>query len=149
MTIGLITVILDGVGAKQLANQWAVAPESEKPVALALVSANETINFAIAGLFNMSFAGVPFILFGLAVALGRHLPALAGLDRRGCRSWVDRRRSGPGFHRRTDDGVPHPDDHRSNRDLAVAAGDGDPAASKAARPAQPAKDVPVSDTRRI
>jgi hypothetical protein len=30
---------------------------------------NETLNFALAGLFNLSFAGVPFILLGLAVAL--------------------------------------------------------------------------------
>src|SRR5574341_109600 len=45
-----------------------MAPESEKTIALSVVSANEAINFAIAGLFNMSFAGVPFILFGLSVA---------------------------------------------------------------------------------
>ena len=74
VTVGLITVILDGVAAKQLADQWAMASESEKPVALSLVSANETINFALAGLFNMSFAGVPFILFGLAVALSHAYP---------------------------------------------------------------------------
>ncbi len=78
VTIGLITVILDGVGAKQLANQWALTPVAEKPIALAVVSANETINFAIAGLFNMSFAGVPFILFGLAVALGHTYPRWLG-----------------------------------------------------------------------
>jgi hypothetical protein len=78
VTLGLITVILDGVGAKQLADQWAVAPESEKPIALAVVSANETINFAIAGLFNMSFAGVPFILIGLAVALSHAYPRWLG-----------------------------------------------------------------------
>jgi hypothetical protein len=78
VTIGLITVILDGVAAKQLADQWAMAPEAEKPVALAMVSTNETINFAIAGLFNMSFAGVPFILFGLAVALSHRYPRWLG-----------------------------------------------------------------------
>ncbi len=78
VTVGLITVILDGVAAKQLADQWAMASESEKPVALSLVSANETINFALAGLFNMSFAGVPFILFGLAVALSHAYPRWLG-----------------------------------------------------------------------
>jgi hypothetical protein len=78
VTVGLITVILDGVAAKQLADQWATAPESLKPIALAMVSTNETINFAIAGLFNMSFAGVPFILFGLAVALGQAYPRWLG-----------------------------------------------------------------------
>ncbi len=77
-TVGLITVILDGVAAKQLADQWAMASESEKQIALGSVSANETINFAIAGLFNMSFAGVPFILFGLAVALSHAYPRWLG-----------------------------------------------------------------------
>ena len=67
-TVGLITLILDGVAAKQLADQWAAAPEPAKATALALVSANETVNFALASLFNLSFAGIPFILFGLALA---------------------------------------------------------------------------------
>jgi low temperature requirement protein LtrA len=66
-TVGLITLILDGVAAKQLADQWAAAPEPAKATALAVVSANETVNFALASLFNLSFAGIPFILFGLAV----------------------------------------------------------------------------------
>ena len=78
VTIGLITVILDGVAAKQLADQWAIAPESEKQVALAMVTVNETMNFAIAGLFNMSFAGVPFILLGLAVAFSDVFPRWLG-----------------------------------------------------------------------
>ena len=66
-TIGLITIVLDGVAAKQLADAWAVAPDAEKSVALGLVSTNETLNFALAGLFNVSFAGVPFAFLGLAV----------------------------------------------------------------------------------
>lgn len=78
VTVGLITVILDGVAAKQLADQWAMASESEKQIALGMVSANETINFAIAGLFNMSFAGVPFILFGFAIALSHAYPRWLG-----------------------------------------------------------------------
>jgi hypothetical protein len=77
-TLGLATVILDGVGAKQLADQWAASPTSERAVALAIVSANETTNYALAGLFNMSFAGVPFILIGLAVALGEVYPRWLG-----------------------------------------------------------------------
>ena len=32
------------------------------------MQANETMNFALASLFNLVFAGVTFILFGLAVA---------------------------------------------------------------------------------
>jgi len=73
-TIGLITVVLDGVAAKQLANQWAAAADPSRQVALGLVSANETVNFALAGMFNLSFAGVPFILFGLAVARSGSYP---------------------------------------------------------------------------
>lgn len=78
VTVGLLTVILDGVGAKELADQWAVAPGAEKAIALGLVTVNETINFALAGLFNVSFAGVPFILFGLAVALSDPYPHWLG-----------------------------------------------------------------------
>ncbi len=77
-TIGLILVILDGVAAKQLADQWAAAPASAAPVALGLVSVNETINFALGGLFNLSFAGIPFILFGLAVARSTIYPRWLG-----------------------------------------------------------------------
>jgi Domain of unknown function (DUF4386) len=77
-TVGVITLILDGVAAKQLADQWAAAPEPAKPTALALVSANETVNFALAGLFNLSFAGVPFVLFGLAVARAGTYPRWLG-----------------------------------------------------------------------
>jgi hypothetical protein len=77
-TLGVVTVILDGVGAKQLADQWTAAPEGAKAVALSLVSANETLNFAIAGMFNATFAGVPFILFGLAVALDDEYPRWLG-----------------------------------------------------------------------
>ena len=78
VTIGIATVILDGVGAKQLADQWAAAPAPERAVALSLVSTNETLNFALAGLFNFSFAGVPFILLGLATALSGAYPGLLG-----------------------------------------------------------------------
>jgi hypothetical protein len=67
-----------GVAAKQLADQWAGSPASERAVTLALVSANETTNFALAGLFNMSFAGVPFILLGLAVAFSNAYPRWLG-----------------------------------------------------------------------
>ena len=77
-TIGLITVALDGVVAKQLANAWARAPAVEQPLALALVSTNETLNFGLAGLFNSTFAGVPYILFGLAIALGDTYPRWLG-----------------------------------------------------------------------
>ena len=77
-TLGILTVVLDGVGAKQLANEWAAASGSERALALSLVTQNETLNFAIAGMFNLSFAGVPFILLGLAAALSGAYPAWLG-----------------------------------------------------------------------
>ena len=69
VTIGLVLVILDGVAARQMAQEWAAAPPGDQAAALGLVHVNETINFAMASLFNLVFAGVTFILFGLAVAL--------------------------------------------------------------------------------
>jgi hypothetical protein len=69
VTIGLVLVILDGVAAPQLAEEWAAARPDQQATALSLVHANETINFALASLVNLLFAGVTIILFGLAVAL--------------------------------------------------------------------------------
>ena len=43
-----------------------------------LVSMNETLNFALAGLFNLSFAGVPFLLLGLSVAFSDVYPHWLG-----------------------------------------------------------------------
>jgi hypothetical protein len=78
VTIGLVLVILDGVAARQLAQEWAAAPPGEQAAALGLVHVNETINFALASLFNLVFAGVTFILFGLAVALSDLHPRWLG-----------------------------------------------------------------------
>jgi hypothetical protein len=77
-TIGLVLVILDGVAARHLAQEWANAPADEKATALALVHVNETINFALASLFNLVFAAATFILFGLAVALSGVFPRWLG-----------------------------------------------------------------------
>lgn len=52
-------MILDGVAAKQLADQWATASVTDRGVALQLVSANETVNSALAGMFNATFVGLP------------------------------------------------------------------------------------------
>ena len=68
IAIGVVLVILDGVTAKQLADQWAIAPQEERTIALRIVLANETMNFALASSFNIVFAGATFILFGMAVA---------------------------------------------------------------------------------
>jgi hypothetical protein len=77
-TIGLILVILDGVAARQLAQEWASAAPGEKATALGLVHLNETLNFALASLFNFVFAAGTFILFGLAVALSHVYPRWLG-----------------------------------------------------------------------
>jgi hypothetical protein len=77
-TIGVVLVTLDGVAARQLAQEWAAAPAAGRDVALSLVQANETINFALASAFNFVFAAVTFILFGLAVALSGTYPRWLG-----------------------------------------------------------------------
>lgn len=77
-TIGLVLVILDGVAARQLAQEWAAASPRAQDVALGLVTANETLNFALASLFNFVFAAVTFILFGLAVAWSDRFPRWSG-----------------------------------------------------------------------
>ncbi|HEX2089939.1 MAG TPA: hypothetical protein VHI54_08460 [Actinomycetota bacterium] len=68
VTVGLVLVIVDGVAAKHLADAWAAAPAEEKAAALRVVVGEETINFALASLFNILFAGVAFMLYGVAVA---------------------------------------------------------------------------------
>jgi hypothetical protein len=77
-TVGLVLVILDGVAARQLAQEWAAAPPEGRGVALALVHANETINFALASLFNFVFAAVTFVLFGLSVVISGVYPRWLG-----------------------------------------------------------------------
>jgi hypothetical protein len=76
--VGLVLVILDGVAARQLAQEWAATSPDGREVALGLVHVNETINFALASLFNLTFAATTFILFGLAVRLSADYPGWLG-----------------------------------------------------------------------
>lgn len=78
VTVGLILLIIDGVAAKHLAETWAVAPPEERPAALHAFLAEEAINFALGTLFYILFAGVTFMLFGLAVAWSRVYPRWLG-----------------------------------------------------------------------
>src|SRR5215211_8799013 len=78
VTVGVVLVIVDGVAAKHLADAWEVAPPEEAAAALRMVVAEEAINFALAALFNILFAGVTFILLGLAVALSGEYPGWLG-----------------------------------------------------------------------
>jgi hypothetical protein len=77
-TVGLVLVILDGVAARQLAQEWKAAAPEARDLALGLVQANETINFALASLFNLVFASATFMLFGLAVAVSDRYPRWLG-----------------------------------------------------------------------
>ncbi|MFN2589810.1 MAG: DUF4386 family protein [Actinomycetota bacterium] len=76
--IGLVLLILDGVAARQLAQEWETAAPGDRAAALGLVHVNETINFALASLFNFVFAAATFILFGLSVALSGVYPRWLG-----------------------------------------------------------------------
>jgi hypothetical protein len=78
VTVGVIVVIVDGVAAKHLADAWEAAPPEEAAAALRVVVAEEAINFALASLFNILFAGVTFILLGLAVAWSGEYPGWLG-----------------------------------------------------------------------
>jgi hypothetical protein len=78
VAVGLILVTLDGLAAKQLAEAWASAPPGERAAALRVLLASETMNFALAALFNLLFAGVTFVLYGLAMAWSRRYPGWLG-----------------------------------------------------------------------
>jgi len=78
VTVGVVLVIVDGVAAKHLADAWEVAPPEQAAAALRVVVAEEAINFALAALFNILFAGVTFILLGLAVAWSKEYPGWLG-----------------------------------------------------------------------
>src|SRR5918994_3413769 len=78
VTVGVILVIVDGVAAKHLADAWEAAARDQAAAALRAVVAEEAINFALASLFNILFAGVTFILLGLAVAWSKEYPGWLG-----------------------------------------------------------------------
>lgn len=78
VAVGLVLVSLDGIAAKQLADAWAEAPAVEQAAALRDLVAGETMNFALVALFNILFAGVAFILYGLAVAVSDVYPRWLG-----------------------------------------------------------------------
>ncbi len=78
VTVGLVLLIIDGVAAKHLAQAWATAPSEAKAAALHGFLAEEAINFALGALFYILFAGVPFVLLGLAVAWSGSYPRWLG-----------------------------------------------------------------------
>lgn len=56
----------------------AAATPAEAPIALRLLLAEETLNFALAALFNILYAGITFVLYGLAVAISGQFPLWLG-----------------------------------------------------------------------
>ena len=77
-TVGLLLLSIDGVAAKHLAQAAATAPPTEQAAALHALLAEEAINFALGTLFYILFAGVNFVLLGLAVAWSRIYPRWLG-----------------------------------------------------------------------
>jgi Domain of unknown function (DUF4386) len=78
VTVGLVLLIIDGVAAKHLAQAWTTAPSGEQAAALHALLAEEAINFALGTLFYILFAGVTFVLLGLAVAWSGVYPRWLG-----------------------------------------------------------------------
>jgi hypothetical protein len=78
VTVGLVLLVVDGVAAKHLAQAWATAPPGQQAAALHALLAEEAINFALGTLFYIQFAGVTFVLLGLAVAWSRVYPRWLG-----------------------------------------------------------------------
>jgi hypothetical protein len=77
-TVGLVLLSIDGVAANHLAQAAATAPPIEQVAALHALLAEEAINFALGTLFYILFAGVTFVLLGLAVAWSRVYPRWLG-----------------------------------------------------------------------
>ncbi len=77
-TVGLLLLSIDGVAAKHLAQAATTAPSGEQAAALHALLAEEAINFALGTLFYILFAGVTFVLLGLAVAWSRVYPRWLG-----------------------------------------------------------------------
>lgn len=78
ITVGLVLVTLDGFAAKHIADFWAIAPPENKTILLQLTVAQETTSFALVALFNILFAGVTYILLGLAAVFSRVYPRWPG-----------------------------------------------------------------------
>jgi hypothetical protein len=87
------------------------------------VLVEETINFALAALFNILFAGVTFILYGLAVAWSRTYPRWLGWIVVLAGARFGRRRPDPGRGRRAHHGDLGPHHHLPHRDHPVVGGD--------------------------
>jgi hypothetical protein len=71
---GVVLLSLDGFAAKHLAEVWLSTPADARGAALAAFSAEDSVNFALLSPLNLVFAGVTFILYGLAAAFSGTYP---------------------------------------------------------------------------
>ena len=68
---------VDGVALKMTVDQWAQAPESERPDLFAAAIAVRRIEIGLAALWSL-VTGVAVVLFGLATTLSDNLPRWSG-----------------------------------------------------------------------
>src|SRR5207247_8526888 len=76
--LGFVTVAVEGIAIKQVAMAWASAPKGEKAVAFRVADALVQIQWALAGVWILTFFGVTFILYGVAVLLSDVYPKWLG-----------------------------------------------------------------------
>jgi hypothetical protein len=78
LTVGVILMASDGITAKYASEAWVQAPEPEKVAALRVADMAEKVSFALVAMFNIFFAGFPYLFYGLAVARSRGFPQWLG-----------------------------------------------------------------------
>jgi hypothetical protein len=77
-TVGVVLLSLDGFAAKHLAESWFSAPADGRAGAIGPFQAEDSINFALLSPLNLVFAGLTFVLCGLAASLSRVYPRRLG-----------------------------------------------------------------------
>ena len=96
VAVGLVLVILDGVAARQLAEDWAAAPAAEQATALRILAANETMQLRAGQPVQHPVRRRRVHPVRARGRRERGLSALAGPARRARWVGVDRRRPRPG-----------------------------------------------------
>ena len=76
--LGFVTVAVEGIAIKRVAVAWASAPRGEKAVAFRVADALVQIQWALDGVWILTFFGATFILYGVAVLLSDVYPKWLG-----------------------------------------------------------------------
>jgi hypothetical protein len=76
--MNFVVLALDGIAMKEVAESWASASGAEKGAALHAGAALYYLDFALFDVFVLTFFGVTFILYGLAVSAGNAYPRWLG-----------------------------------------------------------------------